>query len=332
MTTEAAGLVYVTDTMPGITRERGKHGWLYRRPDGSVITDPGERAWIDAIWIPPAWTDVWISPTPNGHILATGRDARHRKQYRYHPRWREVRDRTKYHRMGEFGRALPGLRRRIDEDLDLPGLPREKVLGAVIRLMDQTLVRIGNEQYARQNQSYGLTTLRHDHVRFADPATVLFEFRAKSGKRQRVLLSDPRLAAIVHACHELPGQELFQYLDDDGKIVDVGSAEVNAYLRAVTKAIFTAKDFRTWGGSVTAAEGLAGLGPPRTVTEAKRKINAAIDAAAERLNNTRAVCRRSYVNPRVPESYMDGTLDDAFHRARKRSRLSHGESAMLLLA
>ncbi|MCW2690894.1 MAG: topoisomerase [Mycobacterium sp.] len=328
---ECAGLTYVTDTLPGITRERGEDGWVYRRPDGSIITDPDERAWIDAIGIPPAWTDVWISPRPDGHILATGRDSRGRKQYRYHPRWQEVRDQTKYHRIAGFARALPGLRKRIERDLDLPGLPREKVLGAVIRLMDLTLIRIGNEEYARQNEHFGLTTLRHDHVRFQDATTVMFEFRAKSGKEQRVQLSDPRLADIVHACHELPGQELFCYVDNDGRIVDVGSADVNAYLRAITRAIFTAKDFRTWGGTVTAAETLVHLGPPRSATDAKRKINAAIDAAAQRLNNTRAVCRKSYVSPRVPESYLDGSLEGSFTRARKRPQMSHAESAVLLL-
>ncbi|MCW2651895.1 MAG: topoisomerase [Mycobacterium sp.] len=328
---ECAGLNYINDGLPGITRERGEDGWIYRRPDGSVITDPDERARIDAIRIPPAWTDVWISPTRDGHILATGRDSRGRKQYIYHPRWREVRDRTKFHRMGRFGRALPGLRRRLEQDLELPGLPRDKVLGAVIRLMDLTLIRIGNEEYARQNEHFGLTTLRHDHVRFQDDTTVMFEFRAKSGKEQRVLLSDPRLAEIVHACHELPGQELFCYVDDDGRIVHVGSAEVNAYLRAITRAIFTAKDFRTWGGTVTAADTLVTLGPPRSATDAKRKINAALDAAAERLNNTRAVCRKNYVDPRVPESYPDGSLADARSRARKRPQLSRAESGVLLL-
>jgi DNA topoisomerase-1 len=274
---------------------------------------------------------VWISPIPNGHILATGRDHRGRKQYRYHRRWREVRDATKYYRMGKFGRALPDLRQRIDEDLNLPGLPREKVLGAVIRLMDETLIRIGNEEYAKQNRSYGLTTLRHDHVRIEDPTTIMFEFRAKSGKEQRVRLSDPRLASVVHACHELPGQELFKYVNDDGKVVDVGSADVNTYLRALTLATFTAKDFRTWGGSVTAAEALVNLGAPRSAIDAKKKIVAAIDAAAARLNNTRAVCRKSYAHPRVPESYIDGALNDAFRRAEEQARLSHSESAVLIV-
>ncbi|SFK54925.1 DNA topoisomerase IB [Geodermatophilus ruber] len=327
---ERAGLIYVTDTVPGISRERGEGGWRYRRPDGTVVTDAGELARIAAIGIPPAWTRVWITPLPDGHLQATGRDGRGRKQYRYHPRWREVQDRTKFHRTGAFGHALPGLRERIDQDLDRPGLPREKVLGAVLRLMDQTLIRIGNEEYARQNQSFGLTTLRHDHVRVEGP-TIAFEFRAKSGKEQRVRLSDPRLATVVHACHELPGQELFSYVDDAGQVVDVGSADVNAYLRAVTHAVFTAKDFRTWGGTRVAAESLVDLGPPRSPADARRKILAAIDAAAARLNNTRAVCRASYVNPRVPDAYVEGSLTAAFDRAGDRQGLSHSESAMLLV-
>jgi DNA topoisomerase-1 len=233
---------------------------------------------------------------------------------------------TKYHRLGDFARALPGLRQRIEQDLDLPGLPRDRVLGAVIRLMDLTLIRIGNEEYARQNQSYGLTTSRHDNVRYQDRTTWLFEFRAKSGKEQRVRLSDPRLAAIVHAYSELPGQELFAYVDDDGRIVDVGSTEVNAYLRAITRAIFTAKDFRTWGGTVTAAKALDSLGPPRSPTDAKRKINAAIDSAAERLNKHQGRVPQDYVHPRVvPESYVDGSLAGTFTNARKRPRLSHAD-------
>jgi DNA topoisomerase-1 len=326
-----AGLEYVNDALPGLTRKRGREGWVYYRQDGTPITDPAERARIDAIRIPPRWTHVWISPSPRGHIQATGRDSRSRKQYRYHERWREVRDATKFGRMTAFGGALPGLRLRIDADLDLQGLARDKVLAAVVRLMDETLIRIGNEQYARENRSFGLTTLRHEHVRIEDPATVQFEFRAKSGKEQRVRLSDPRLASVVHACHELPGQELFSYIDDDGRIADVGSEEVNAYLRTVTGGQFSAKDFRTWGGSVTVAEVLVGLGPPRSATDAKRKIIAALDAAAARLNNTRAVCRASYVNPRVPDSYVDGSLADAFERAQERERLRHAECAMLVV-
>jgi DNA topoisomerase-1 len=271
---------------------------------------------------------VWISPVSNGHIQATGRDSRGRKQYRYHPRWREVRDADKYHRMAAFGQALPALRNRLERDLDQPGLPRERVLAAVIRLMDETLIRVGNEEYARQNDHYGLTTLRHEHVKVEGP-TIRFEFRAKSGKEQRVRLEDPRLASVVEACHELPGHELFCYVDDDGRVVDVGSGDVNRYLRAVTRAVFTTKDFRTWGGSVTAAETLVDLGPPRSATDARRKILAAIDAAAARLNNTRAVCRKSYVHPRVPDAYVDGALDRAFEQARRRPRLSRSEAAVL---
>ncbi|MDQ1565625.1 MAG: topoisomerase, partial [Actinomycetota bacterium] len=212
------GLVYVNDSLPGITRERRRNGWRYRRPRGTVIDDPDERARIDAIGIPPAWTDVWISPLPDGHIQATGRDSRGRKQYRYHPRWREIRDADKYHRMAGFGQALPRLRNRLERDLALPGLPRERVLAAVVRLMDETLIRVGNEEYARQNDHYGLTTLRHEHVRVEGP-TIQFEFRAKSGKEQRVRLEDPRLASVVEGCHELPGHELFCYVNDDGRLV-----------------------------------------------------------------------------------------------------------------
>ena len=328
---DQAGLEYVNDAIPGITRRRGQDGWVYHRPDGTQITDPGELDRIRRIGIPPRWTDVWICPRPRGHIQATGRDGRRRKQYRYHERWREVRDATKFYRMGAFGEALPGLRRRVDADLDLEGLVRDKVLGAVVRLMDETLIRIGNERYARENQSFGLTTLRHEHVAIEDRSTVRFEFRAKSGKEQRVRLSDPRLAAVVHACHELPCQELFSYIDDHGRVADVGSTDVNRYLRDVTGAHFTAKDFRTWGGSAVAAEVLVDLGPPRSETDAKRKIVRALDAAAERLNNTRAVCRASYVTPRVPESYRDGSLVDAFERAERRERLRPAECAMLLV-
>jgi DNA topoisomerase-1 len=320
-------LVHVDDAIPGITREQDGSGWVYRRPDGTIVDD-AERARIDAIAIPPAWTDVWISPVPNGHILATGRDAQGRKQYRYHPRWREVRDGTKYHRMAGFGAALPGVRIRLDDDLASPGLPRPKVLAAVVRLLDETLIRIGNEEYALRYQHYGITTLREEHAR-VDGTVIQFEFRAKSGKEQWVRLRDPLLAEVVHLCEELPGQELFKYVDDHGRVRDVGSGDVNAYLHAVTRAPFTAKDFRTWGGSVTAAEALVALGPPSSATDAKRKILAGIDAAAARLNNTRAVCRKSYVHPRVPEGYVDGSLEAAFDRAGEENRLSSAESAVL---
>ena len=328
---ESAGLRHVTDLVPGITRSPAGRDWTYRLPDGTELTDAAERARIHAIGIPPAWTDVWISPDPHGHIQATGRDARNRKQYRYHPLWREVRDDTKFHRVGTFGRSLPALRRRTGADLGLPGLPKQKVLAAVLRLMDETLIRVGNEQYARQNESYGLTTLRQDQVAEEGTATLRFDFRAKSGKHQQVRLRDPRLAEVVHACHELPGQELFEYLDHDGRVVNIGSADVNTYLRTLTGATFTAKDFRTWGGSVTAAETLVRLGPPTSAADARRKVNAAIDAAAARLNNTRAVARTSYVDPRVLSAYPDGRLHEAFARADARPRLKHAEAALLVI-
>jgi DNA topoisomerase-1 len=328
---ESAGLRHVTDLAPGITRSPLGRDWTYRLPDGTEITDEAERGRIHAIGIPPAWTDVWISPDPAGHIQATGRDARNRKQYRYHPRWREVRDGTKFHRVGTVGRGLPGLRRRTDTDLGRPGLPKDKVLAAVLRLMDETLIRVGNEEYARQNDSYGLTTLRQDQVAEDGTATMRFDFRAKSGKHQEVRLRDPRLAEVVHACHELPGQELFQYLDDDGRVVNIGSADVNAYLRTLTGSTFTAKDFRTWGGSVTAAETLVRLGPPTSAADAKHKVNAAIDAAAARLNNTRTVARTSYIDPRVLSAYPDGRLHEAFTEVSAKPRLKHAEAALLLI-
>ena len=293
-----------------------------------MIDDPAERHRIEAMSIPPAWTHVWISPIPNGHILATGRDSKARKQYRYHPLFRAVRDATKYHRMGAFGAALPGLRLRIAADLSLEGLPRDKVLAAAVRLMDETLIRIGNEEYERQNQSYGITTLHHDHLRI-DGDTLQFEFRAKSGKEQHLRLRDPLLARILHACEELPGQELFQYVDDHGHVVRVNSADVNRYLRTTTAEIFTAKDFRTWGGSVTAAEALVGFGPPRSAADAKKKIVLAIDAAAARLNNTRTVARASYVHPQVPESWVEGALLDVFAHAVARDHLSQSEVAVM---
>ena len=325
---DEAGLYYVNDARPGTTRRKQGKGWSYRRADGKVIDKPKERAWIDAIAIPPAWTDVWISPVPDGHILATGRDAKGRKQYRYHPRWREVRDGNKYHRMADFGEALPRIRTRLDEDLSRRGLPRDKVLGAVVHLLDETLIRIGNAEYAEENDSYGLTTLQDDHVTI-EGSLVQLEFRAKSGVEQEVELRDRRLAKIVKACQDLPGEELFQYLDDDGEVVDVSSGDVNEYLRSVTGGSFTAKDFRTWGGSITAAETLVDLGAPTSATDAKKKIVAAIDVAADRLGNTRTVCRSCYVHPRVTETYEDGTLLKAFDKAEEGDGLSHSEVAVL---
>jgi DNA topoisomerase-1 len=325
---DEAGLIYVNDAMPGITRERERDAWTYRGPDGSLIDDDAERRRIDAMRIPPAWTHVWISPIPNGHILATGRDSKGRKQYRYQPLFRAVRDATKYHRMGAFGAALPGLRLQIEADVAREGLPREKVLAAAVRLMDETLIRVGNEEYERQNQSFGITTLHDDHLRI-DGDCLQFEFRAKSGKEQHLRLRDPLLARILHASEELPGQDLFRYVDDHGHVVHINSADVNQYLHVTTAEPFTAKDFRTWGGSVTAAEVLVDFGPPRSAADAKKKILAAIDAAAARLNNTRTVARASYVHPRVPDSWVVGTLLDAFAGAVERDHLSQSEVAVL---
>ncbi len=325
---EDAGLCYVSDIQVGITRRRRGKGFSYHGPDGSLI-DPAHRQRIEAIVIPPAWTEVWICPRPDGHIQAIGRDDRGRKQYRYHPRWHEVRDATKFESLREFGHALPSVRAQVDADLARKGLPEEKVLAAVVRLLDETLIRIGNDEYAVTNDSYGLTTIEDDHVTVSG-ATMAFEFGGKSGSEIEVALRDPRLAAIVKRCQELPGEDLFQYLDGD-RVVDVTSAGVNDYLRSLTKGDRTAKDFRTWGGTVVAAETLIELGPAGDEREAARRILAAIDAAAERLGNTRAVARSGYVHPGVSEAYLDGSLAQAWRSSRSTGHLRRGERAVLKL-
>ena len=309
---QAAGLRYVSDTSPGIRRRRAGRGFSYLTPDGGPVRDKATLARIRSLAIPPAYTDVWICPIPNGHLQATGRDARGRKQYRYHPRWREVRDETKFGRMVGFSDALPRLRRRVEEDLARPGLPKEKVLAAVVRLLECTGIRVGNEEYARSNRSFGLTTLRDHHVAISG-STMRFEFRGKSGKTHRVALSDRRLARIVARCQAVPGAELFQYVDDEegrGRVA-IGSGDVNEYLRTITGEDFTAKDFRTWTGTLQAVAALENLGPAATAREAKSVILQAIDQVAERLNNTRAVCRKYYVHPAVLERYEAGTLHQA---------------------
>jgi DNA topoisomerase-1 len=323
-----AGLYYVSDLQPGITRRRRGRGWSYHRPDGSTIEDEGERARIASIAVPPAWTDVWISPIADGHIQATGRDAKGRKQYRYHQRWREVRDSTKYHRLSDFGSALPDIRERLDEDLSRRGLPLNKVLAAVLHLLDETLIRIGNEEYAEQNESFGLTTLQDGHATI-DGSLVTFDFRAKSGIEQEVDFRDKRLARIVRQCQDLPGEDLFQYLDDAGEVCDVTSTHVNEYLRAMTDATFTAKDFRTWGGTVVAAEALVEIGPPASKTAAKRNFLAAVDRASEKLGNTRSVAKASYVHPRINDAYLDGSLADAWGTAEAKPRFTQCEAAVL---
>jgi len=304
---EAAGLNYVSDQDPGIGRTPARSGFNYRGPGGKPIADEATLDRIRKLAIPPAWTEVWISPDPKGHLQAVGRDQKGRKQYRYHDAWRQVRDSHKYDRVIAFGRALPRLRARIDADLKKRGLPREKVLAAVLRVMEITLIRVGNEEYAKTNKSFGLTTLRDRHAKVGS-AGAMFEFRGKSGKMHKTGFQDRRLARIVKACQDLPGQRLFQYLDEDGQQHVVESADVNAYLREVLGEDFSAKDFRTWAGTLSAARGLVMKGQCETPADAKRNINACVKAVAGILGNTAAVCRSAYIHPAVLESYAEGVL------------------------
>jgi DNA topoisomerase-1 len=329
---EAASLRYVTDGSPGIARFRVGRGFRYRAADGSPVRDLATRRRIRALVIPPAWTEVWICPTPHGHVQAVGRDARGRKQYRYHPRWRETRDASKYGRLLLFAERLPALRRRVAADLGRPGLPREKVLATVVRLLETSLIRVGNAEYAAANGSFGLTTLRSRHVRI-EGASLRFEFRGKGGKRHIVDIADRRLARVVRQCQELPGHELFQYVDDDGQRRTITSGDVNAYLRETAGEEFTAKDFRTWAGTVLAARALTGK-LPGSETEAKRNVVEAIRAVAARLGNTVAICRKCYVHPGVVDAYLGGTLDRIVQRAGQRRRapgLDADERAVLPL-
>jgi DNA topoisomerase I len=317
-----AGLRYVSDEAPGITRRRAGTGFLYLSPRGRVIRDARTLGRIRSLVIPPAWTGVWICPDP------TGRDARRRKQYRYHPRWTAVRDATKYARLEVFGRALPALRRRVARDLRQPPLSRERVLATVVSLLEKTLIRVGNDEYARANGSFGLTTLKNRHVRVRG-ARVRFTFRAKSGVLQTVELEDASLATSVKRCQDLPGQELFQYLDGDGAPQSVGSADVNAYLRAATGEDFTAKDFRTWAGTVMAAHSLGSQPIDAAATARKRQVTAVIAEVADRLGNTPAVCRRCYVHPGVVGAYLNGVSVDCTSRHLREARLTTEEAAVL---
>ncbi len=304
-----AGLRYVSDTRPGIARRRAGRGWSYRGPDGALLRDAKALARIRALAIPPAWTDVWISPVVAGHLQATGRDARGRKQYRYHPRWRHVRDEAKYDRTIAFAEALPAIRRRVAADMGLRGLPRNKVLATVVRLLEISFIRVGNAEYARDNSSFGLTTMRDRHATF-DGSEVSFRFRGKSGRDHRVSIRDRRLATIVRRCKELPGQELFQYIDEDGAVQDVTSTDVNEYLRQVTGETFTAKDFRTWAGTVLAAQALRALEETATDTDRELRSNVvrAVEQVAQSLGNTPTVCRQCYVHPAIIEAYLDGAM------------------------
>jgi DNA topoisomerase-1 len=303
----AAGLRYVSDRAPGIRRRMGTLGFEYLDPAGARITDETELSRIRKLAIPPAWTDVWICPSAKGHLQATGRDARRRKQYRYHPRWRVVRDETKYDRVIAFGEALPKIRARTERDLARPGLPREKVLATVVQLLEKTLIRVGNDEYARTNGSFGLTTMRDKHVA-VNGSSVRFEFRGKSGRSHTINLQSRRLAAIVRRCRDLPGYELFQYVDEAGQRQVVDSADVNAYLREITGEDFTAKDFRTWAGTVLAARALQAIDRPESATHAKKNVVQAVEAVAGLLGNTPAICRKSYVHPTLLDAYLDGSL------------------------
>jgi DNA topoisomerase-1 len=303
----AAGLRYVSDTRPGITRHPKGDGFIYRDPDGELIKDEATLERIRSLAIPPAYTDVWICPFPSGHIQATGRDARGRKQYRYHPRWRETRDATKYEHMAEFAEVLPLIRARVAADLRRKELTREKVLATVVRLLETTLIRIGNDDYAKENGSFGLTTLRNKHVR-VDGGTMRFAFKGKSGKTWKLGLQDRRVAKVVRECQDLPGQELFAWRDEDGTPHDVTSGDVNDYLREITGRDITAKDFRTWAGTVMAALALREFEAFDTQAAAKRNIRAAIEKVSARLGNTPTVCRKCYVHPDLLDGYMAGQL------------------------
>ncbi|HEX3355483.1 MAG TPA: hypothetical protein VHS31_00780 [Tepidisphaeraceae bacterium] len=313
-----AGLRYVNDDVQGLKRVRAGKGFKYVNAKGRVIHDPHTLNRIKALAIPPAWEEVWICPWDNGHIQAIGRDARGRKQYRYHDRWREVRDSTKYHHMIDFAHALPRIHRMTRRHLAKSGLAREKVLAALVCIMEQTFIRVGNDEYAKSNHSFGLTTMRNRHVKVAGKK-IIFEFRGKSGVEHKIDLANKRIAKVVRKCQELPQQQLFEYLDEEGKQHDVKSGDVNDYLREISGAELTAKDFRTWAGTVLAARALKGAEKPSTKAANLRNIKSAIAEVAGRLGNTTAVCRKCYIHPAVITCYLDGTLKRRLSRKNGRS-------------
>lgn len=326
---EAAELTYVADGQPGYARLRRGRGFTYRDARGRTVRDASLRKRFAALAIPPAWTDIWICPDPNGHILATGRDSAGRKQYIYHPRWGEVRSEAKYGRLRVFGEALPALRRQVAADLRRHTLSREKVTALVIRLMEETLIRIGNDEYARHNDTYGLTTMQDEHVEI-DGSTLVFEFRGKSGKEHEVALRDRRLAHLVKACQELPGQRLFQYLDSSGELCALTSTDVNHYLREATGQEFSAKDFRTWGGTALAARVLHEIGAGEGATPTKQHVVEAVKRIAEALGNTPAVCRRHYVHPAILSAYESGALEAAYRKLARRTAAEELDEAVTL--
>jgi len=326
----SAGLRYVSDAMPGLRRKRsGKH-FAYLDPAGKTIRDEDVLSRIRSLAIPPAYEDVWISPSPNGHIQATGRDARGRKQYRYHPKWREVRDETKYGRLLEFAGALPALRRRVERDLRLAGMPREKLLATVVRLLETTTIRVGNDEYARDNHSFGLTTFNKKHATVRG-ATVTFAFRGKSGIKHSIGFHDKRLAKIVLKCQDLPGQQLFEYVDENGEPRDVDSSDVNDYIREISGDDFSAKDFRTWVGTVYCAVVLAGKSGAETPAERKTLLVEAIKEVATHLGNTAAVCRKCYIHPELFAAYEEAGSIGPIAGGRKMRGLHPEERFVLAL-
>src|SRR5918996_878149 len=309
---EEAGLQYVSDERPGYSRRAKGKNFDYFDTEGKKIRDEQRLLRIKRLAIPPAWTEVWICPSPNGHIQAIGRDARGRKQYRYHERWREVRDENKFDRLAQFAKALPDIRRRVAQDLKVPGLPRRKVLATIVLLLERTFLRIGNEEYARENKSFGLTTLKNRHVKVKG-AQVRFRFRGKSGRQHEVDVNDRRVAKVIAKCQDLPGQDLFQYLEENGEVRDVTSQDVNEYLRQIAGEDFTAKHFRTWGGTVLAAIALSKQEEFQTKKEAKSNIKMAICAVAELLGNTPTICRKCYIHPLIVEAYLNRTRITGFN-------------------
>ena len=326
-TAKAAGLRYISDTMPGIRRvKRGAH-FAFVAPSGKPIRDEAEIKRIRTLAIPPAYTDVWISPDPKGHLQATGRDARGRKQYRYHRLWREARDENKFERMAAFAHALPAIRAQIASDMGLAGLPRDKVLATLVDLLEITLIRVGNDEYAKENDSYGLTTMKNEHVR-VQGETLRFHFRGKSGVEHAVAVRDKRLAKIVKSVRELPGQELFQYVGEDDSRSPVHSHDVNEYIERIAGAHFTAKDFRTWEGTMYCALALAACDVAETVADRKRNIVEAVASVAKRLGNTPAVCKKSYIHPGVIQDYLEsGALKLVERNVRKKMAAPHALSA-----
>ena len=322
----AARLRYVSDRQPGYRRERAEHGFRYIDWNGDPVEDEEVVKRLKSLAVPPAYEDVWLCRWPNGHLQAVGRDARGRKQYRYHPRWREVRDENKYGKMLVFGAVLPTIRKQVEQDLALHGLPRRKVLAALVRLLESTLVRVGNEEYARTNQSFGLTTLRNRHVRI-EGSHLLLDFRGKHGIEHHIDLRDRRLAALVRRCQELPGQDLFQFVDEHGQAHHVTSDDVNAYLHEVAGEEITAKDFRTWAATNLAALALTGFEAFDSHTKAKKNIVQAVEAVSKMLGNTPAICRKCYIHPAVFEGYLDGTLAEGL-KARADAALASPGSGL----